>query len=243
MKKTDIRSYISVNTVILVILFTLCAVGFMLTGANSFVVCGFTAAIAFAIAVVLQTLRNMKEKPYTIVDRVGQVLAIAIVFCLLLSLPPHISSSSQWRYPFQKGLIDCYHNIKEPDFFPDVKGKVQGDYHFDYLPTILQGTGHYSIRFTADSETVKEYERQFSAAAKHTYSIDGNNTGSNFITADLVLPDNSTGTVDVYIDGSFFAGTDAKIYVLDSNYNWNHPHTSAVIIDTAGGKVQFSREG
>ena len=132
-----------------------------------------------------------------------------------------------------------YHNIKEPEFFPDIKSAVTGDYRFDYLPGMLQGSGHYTVRFTTSSEHIQEYEQLFSSQARHIYKYAAQ---SDYFSAEEERPD-SKGTVDVFLDSGFFEGHEVTIYVLDTNYNWNHPHTSAVIIDSTTGRVQFSQYG
>ena len=51
--------------------------------------------------------------------------------------------------------------------------------------------------------------------------------------------------LDVYVSESMKNGCSdkAQIYVLSAVLNFNHPHSSAVIVDTETGKVQLSQVG
>ena len=47
-----------------------------------------------------------------------------------------------------------------------------------------------------------------------------------------------------YYDKDFLTENDStKVYILESAFHRNHPHTSAVIIDSRNNRVQFSRLG
>ena len=241
---SDKKFPVSPQMITLAIILLFCITGCILTFAFMARLAIFMAA--FIVSVLAALYRRKHGKKETIVKIVSDIIVIVGIALFLLSMPPMtMSSPLLWQYPFQKKLMDMYHNVKEPDFVPDFRGAVKGDYYFDYLPSMLQGAGYYSVRFTADTAQAQEYERMFSARAVHTFDFDdeAHDYYGNYFSRNVQLGENDVGSVDVYIDREFFSSGNARIYVIETNYNWNHPHTSAVIIDSAVGKVQFSRNG
>ncbi|MBR1555788.1 MAG: hypothetical protein IJ644_10435 [Oscillospiraceae bacterium] len=165
----------------------------------------------------------------------------------LCMIPPFIFNSNQlWKYPVQKFYIDLYQNIKEPDFFPDFTEDVISGYDFDYMPSILQGAGHYSVAFVTTPEKAKAYQELYSRQAEYIIPL-------NELHDTSYHPDDKEedDTIDFFIStiweesslGEFETEKNAEVYVLSSNGDWNHPHTSAVIIDTSSGRIQFSKLG
>ncbi|MGN0594530.1 MAG: hypothetical protein ACI4I6_05180 [Hominimerdicola sp.] len=95
-----------------------------------------------------------------------------IIFCLIFTgFPPYLHSTAKWKYPVQKVVLNLYSNITVPDYFPKKIPESAEDYHFDYFPSMLQGTGHVSMTFKADSETILEYEEQFSEQAVMSFDL------------------------------------------------------------------------
>jgi hypothetical protein len=124
----------------------------------------------------------------------------------------------------------------------------------------MQGTGHITVSFTADGDYVKQVEEQFSAQAQASFPLiactdenacynayimrDGReNALKNTLANDFVspVPENT----NLYVDPSFnrFFSDNAVVYMLTDNRDQNHPHSSAVIVDTGTGAVEFSKYG
>ena len=178
------------------------------------------------------------------------IIVILFAISVHFSMPPLMMSSSMiWQYPFQKAFVGIYQNIEEPEWFPDFAEVVEEEYYFDYLPSIMQGTGHCSVRFITDTECAKKYASQYEEQAVYKIPLreysDGYWMLSSESTTEEVYDDNR---LTFYLDEEFWAGcwndeSTATIYVLETNLDWNHPHSSVVIIDTVKGKVQFVQEG
>lgn len=202
---------------------------------------------AGGICVLLWILYRKVKKltiPFAVLFELAALLAILYIG-FLFQFPPFIVTHSPWKYPVQKAYIDLYQNIKEPDYFPDFTDAVISDYTFSYMPSILQGAGHYCVSFITAPEQAQEYEKIYSGQAQyhfpmtelhgHSYELDR----ENFKSVSVIVS-------SLWEESSFeeYAGeTHTNIYILSTNADWNHPHTSAVIVDSQSGRIEFSQLG
>ena len=213
--------------------------GFVLTAAVKFiaaaVLCVLVGIIGFAAD------RNSHSKRGII----GRIVALVIILFFMFSMPSLIILPSKvWQYPFQKFYTGLYRNVREPDWFPDFRNDVQSDYIFDYMPSIMQGTGYFSVCFVTSPERASEYERKFSSQAEYIVSLDEFTAASRYsVGGDSNDP---WEVLDIYWNRNFWKKGEepsAQIYVLDAVLNYNHPYSSAVIIDTESGRIQLSQLG
>ena len=184
----------------------------------------------------------------------GYNIAAVFLACpglVFTTIPSGISSGSLWRYPFQRWYIGMFRNIREPEGFPDFTADVQGGYRFEYLPTIMQGTGHYSVTFRTTPERAAEYAAMYAPQAVYTLNLSENeepvSDGYFRWTDKEFKPANAgqDGSLDVYLS-SAVKNADPEttaVYVLETNHNRNHPHSLAVITDTGTGLIQLSKLG
>ena len=214
---------------ILIIPAALCLIGFILTASAQFLL----AAIIIGISIAVRLNKDKKAPPKK-KDIALRVISAAIVLMLIFSVPPlGLSSRMLWQYPFQKGFVGMYQNIREPEWFPDFRDDVLADHRFDYLPSILQGTGHFSVRFVTSPERAAEYAQEFSQQAMWTISYE-----------DISFTAPQDEYPDIFADRDFWENApDAEVYILDGAVDWDHPHSSAVIIDVQTGKIQLSQLG
>ena len=179
----------------------------------------------------------------------GKVIISLVAMYIFLGTPPMtVNSSALWKYPFQRAYIGLYQNIKEPEWFPDFERDVKGEYELDYMPSILQGTGHYSVYFETDGETLKRYTDEFSAKAVYSFTFAEYSAAerSAYAPADSdEKRDNSIGDISMFLGGRYSDCTSAgvQVYVLETNMDFNHPHTSAVFIDKDNNAVFLSQLG
>ena len=244
-EETAGKAKMPVLPLILTILF---AAGFILIGGLRFLI---MAAVSFLCGIWAKSARekSLREgRKESNLRAGGRGIEIIVTFifalCSCFCFPPFQTSSDlKWKYPFQKSFIKLYHNIQEPDWFSDFLGDVRGDYRFDYMPTILQGTGHYSVRFVTDREIAERYASKLAETAVHIVRLDDNYNGSFHVENET--PENYDDSFYIYKDEEFWndASSSAKVYVLYTDYDWNHPDTSAVLIDPETGKVEFSQLG
>lgn len=213
------------QTVLSAVILVMCVVAMFAVWDMRFIIAGLIGGV-----ICLSVKRGLRKRDYF-----ARVLAFLIAEAFIFSTPPFLSSNSLWRYPIQRGYIGLYSNIREPEAFPDFIADVESGYRFDYMPSILQGAGHYSVCFVTSPEKAAGYAERYSEAAQYVIPLedyDGRYTIS------------STEEIVVYTDREFWSEpSGAQIYVCETNLSFNHPHTFAVIVDVDRGMVQLSQEG
>lgn len=174
---------------------------------------------------------------------------IAFVFVSAISLYSFgFSSKSKWKYNAQRKYVDRMHNGRS-DCFPDELPEDISDYSIEYMPSIMQGTGHFRVHFRTSPQQLEEYEKTYSAQALYTIPLE--NFGGNFDVgvkefapgAEVKFEDDQS--LSVAYNREFWEGhdKDATVYVVSAVHNWNHPHSGAVIINKAEGMVEFTHLG
>lgn len=155
-------------------------------------------------------------------------LAAGAVIFMILTPPYTVSSSFLWQYPFQNAVLSLY-RYGEPEWFPDFRKDVRSDYHFEYLPSMMQGTGFFTVHFVTTPERAAEYAKQYAEAGAEAVSL-----------RECVADFDSA----VRVNESFFPDPNAAtVYVIKSNRNWNHPHSKSVTVDPASGRVEITQYG
>lgn len=147
---------------------------------------------------------------------------------LFLTPPVALKSPFKQQYPFQSRFLSVY-RYGEPDWFPDFRKDVRSDYCFEFLPSIMQGTGFYTVHFVTTPDRAAEYTEQFSDA------------GAEAVSLPECLADFDSA---VHVNEDFFPEPDAAtVYVIDSNRNRNHPHSKTVTVDPGSGRVEITQYG
>ncbi|MBR6338350.1 MAG: hypothetical protein IKR76_11580 [Ruminococcus sp.] len=176
------------------------------------------------------------------------LVTLLVLWLGFYTAPVVQKSRTLWKYPIQRAYISLY-GYDEPDYFAGFEEDVKGEFEFDYMPSILQGIGHYSVFFETDEDTVRRYDERFSKQAKFSFTL---NEYKNELIYDGRIPEldrNKKGNfsrISLYIGGSSDDGrlsATAQIYVLETNLDFNHPHTSAVIIDKENNTIFLTRLG
>lgn len=213
------------QTVLSAAILILCAVGMFALWDMRFIIAGLIGGV-----ICLSEKRGMRKRDYF-----ARALAFLIAEAFIIGTLPFLSSSSLWRYPIQRGYIGLYSNTGEPEAFPDFIADVESGYRFDYMPSILQGAGHYSVCFVTSPEKAAGYAERYSQTAQFVIPLEDYN--DRYTISD-------TEEIVVYVDNEFRAEpSGAQIYVCETNLSFNHPHTFAVIVDVDKGMVQLSQEG
>ncbi|MCH5194668.1 MAG: hypothetical protein J1F11_11960 [Oscillospiraceae bacterium] len=215
---------------------------FILTADAKFLI---AAVICFLVGIIRNTGEMNARRIVT--NILGRSMALMLILFFMFSMPTlTIRSRMIWQYPFQKFYTGLYQNVKEPDWFPDFRDDVQSDYYFEYIPSLMQGTGHYSVCFITSPETAAEYENKFASQAQYIIPFEEYAAASDRYTIGDEKDDSGNNALDVYWEKIFWrngAEPATQIYVLDAVLNFNHPHSSAVIIDRERGRIQLSRLG
>ena len=236
------KNKLSIAALVFTLILVLAGIaGFILTAAAKFLVAAVVCVPVGLIGYALDKNSDSKKRI------IGRIIALIIILFFMFSMSPLIIRSSNiWQYPFQKFYIGLYQKSDSAAWFPDFRNDVQSGYSFEYMPSIMQGTGHYSVCFVTSTEIAAEYERKFASQAKYIVPLD-DFTARSFYSVNG-NSDNpwEDDVLDIYWNMNFWQKGEepnAKIYVLDAVLNYNHPHSSAVIIDTESGRVQLSRLG
>ena len=174
---------------------------------------------------------------------------IAVSFISAMSLFTFgFSSRSKWKYNSQRKYVDRMHN-GHSDCFPNKLPKDIKGYSIDYLPSIMQGTGHFRVHFRTSAQQLEEYEKTYSAQALYTIPLEKFG-GLLRVEVEEIAPGaeakiENDKTIDIAYDHKFWEGhdKDATVYVVSAVHNWNHPHSGAVIINKAEGMVEFTHLG
>ena len=232
-KPAAYRTEVVICTVLMAVLF----ICFVLTVAFRFLVGMGIAAVWLAVSLA----DRRKGKQVSVSDRMknGIVVLLLILLPNLLMSVLFIESHSLWRLPFQQGLINHYHNVKMPEdvlpSYSELKDHAESDYHFSYLASAMQGTGHFTVSFTADSGYAESLAAEFSGRCTDSFPLSDYSDSADLASTDPVIA----------TDYDFWQGREdgAVVYLLDHSGNVNHPHSTAVIVDTQSGAVSFSRLG
>ncbi len=234
------QSIIAVILTALSLVFTMIFLILLLAVGNGII--RLVMCIVWFISVVL--VYFTKNKVHVIAETAITMLMLpAMGFSLLFA--PYIHSHSPYKYNLQRELIDVYNRASSKDF-PDKLPEDTSDYEFDYLPSMMQGTGHCSARFSSSAEVIEYYESEYAPQAIYTIPLSSFEHGTTVVSSvspkakQSIENDNS---LDVWIDRDFWADTEATVYVLSAVHNWNHPHSSAVIISKDHTRIQFTQLG
>lgn len=129
-------------------------------------------------------------------------------------------------------------------FLPE---ELPGDAHnvsLQYLPTVLQGDGRTNVFFETSSENIDKYISYYSEKAiLPVFTVkelaDQENSPVLSHLKDYV-EDSSPElhvTIPDYIKENY---PNAKVYVIDSNFYWNHMYSQCFICDKEAGIVGFT---
>ncbi|MCR4645831.1 MAG: DUF2157 domain-containing protein [Oscillospiraceae bacterium] len=181
------------------------------------------------------------QKPRTVL--IDLIALILVGNLILFAFPPlFIQSKFLWQYPFQKAYVALYHNTREPEWFPDFRDDVVSDYDFSYNPSIMQGSGHFSVEFVTTPERAAEYADEYAEQAVYIVPLREYSRYGYY-----PLDETKHKVLDIYLGDIWAKETteeqDATIYVIETNLDWNHPHTSVAVVDPVTGRVQLSKLG
>lgn len=243
MKNTTRYKKISLEVVVFFLFPALLEItAFILTSDVRFLI---AAIICFLVGIIRNTGEMSARRIAS--DILGRSMALMIILFIMFCTPTlTIHSRLTWQYPFQKFYTGLYQNVREPEWFPDFRDDVRSDYSFDYMPSIMQGTGHYSVCFVTSPEIAAEYENKFASQARYIIPLDDFTARSGWYTIGDAKDDSGNNVLDIYWNMDFWESGEeptAQIYVLDAVLNFNHPHSSAVIVDRESGRIQLSRLG
>lgn len=247
-------SFLSRGIITLCILLSGCAAFFWLAVG---IITRHYGMIVFSILFVLLTLKLVSR--FRAVDASNQLkltfrsvisvpIVCAVIFCLLKS-PSGFRSDLPRAYRFDKQFAELKHGNSSVKWFPQKLPEQISDYHLSYLPSLMQGTGHFTVRFTCSPEEAENIAETYAAKAIYTFPLQELHHGMTYqveaFSPKATVTYDNDHSLDIYWDYDFFGtdNPDAVVYVTAAVHNWNHPHSSAVIVDSKKGAVEFSQFG
>ena len=157
-------------------------------------------------------------------------IAVTIILFFLLTAAKGFRSTTSWKYNAQRKYVDLIHSI-------------------EYLPSFLQGTGHFRVHFKTSAEQIARYENEYSAQAIYTIPLSDFNDSRRVQVKEISPKASATyegdSTLDVSYDNKFWEGheNNSTVYFISAVHNWNHPHSGAVIINKTEKMVEFTHLG
>lgn len=191
-------------------------------------------------------------------NRVLKAVIGSLVILFIIFMVPHaFSGTLKYRYGFQKKYVNMSHNLGDTDYFPEKLPDHAENFHTQFSPSIMQGTGHYCVCFTTDSETIEMYEKRSSENAimrfplEEYYDIESGSIEDREFSlkykdeiAALNDSEYTSGTLTLFIDEYAKSHAEgAEVFIIDAVFDSNHPHCAAVIINKETNFVEFSRLG
>lgn len=145
-----------------------------------------------------------------------------------------------------KYINSAYHT--NYDFLPE---KLPSDAHnlsFILMPTLLQGGGHTNVFFKTSDENIEQYIAYYQEQAilppftvSELYDQDNSPVLSHLgdYVEDVSEPKLHI-SIPEYVRKNY---PDAEVYVIYSNFNWNHMYSNSFILDKEAGIVGFTVGG
>ena len=156
--------------------------------------------------------------------------------------PLFVARSGAWRYGMIRDIVESRHTVGDISWFPEELPEDVSDYRLQYLPTIAQGDGHFSIRYKSPEDAVKwaEFGRQRSGTVYAGIVINeyglwctrSPEAPEALIEIDLPFPKDDSFWEDS-LEGTV-------IYVLYDNGDQHRHRADLVIVNESQGMVQLS---
>ena len=215
------RAY-KTETVFICVVLAAALVLFILTGAST--------ACVMAVIGVLWTLYMRSQRKKGVADwqeNTKRIIIFTLVSFLINLFPPmSAGSTGKWRYPLIRRYIDCYNTVNMPSRLPDSIPDDAAEYRLEFLPSIMQGNGHFSVRYVCGNDSLDGFAESCRRDAIYTLTL-----------ADA---ENDSKAADIRYDRDFWAGHEesAVIYIFSGNFE-HHYHVDCVIVDEENRAVQY----
>lgn len=134
------------------------------------------------------------------------------------------------------------------DEFPEKLPQDADDCSLTFMPSVLQGSGFLCVSFKTSEKEIDNYLDKFAPLAILPVFTVAEYKGDAQSEVLQNLSDYCEATelrdLDLYIPGDLQKNCpNAEIYLIRSNFDWNHPHSFCFCCDKASGTVVFSEIG
>ncbi len=153
----------------------------------------------------------------------GRILVFILLLGFGVIFVSPIRLGNRFQYPFQMAYINNHGYDNE--FFPESLPEKTENYTWDFMPSIMQGSGWTNVSFRTDAATLEQYVGMVEEGGCKVESLE------NHKALELVrthLPKDIQGN----LQGSL-------IYIIRFKDDWNHPRLSCMIVNKSTGDVMF----
>ncbi len=209
---------------------------YILTSSSQFLLAGIIAGVCTFLGL------KLKSK-WLLVYIIG-----GLVFLMYTGFTGHFSGNKAFQYPFQRWYVNEKGGF-DVSFMPEKLPDTIYSYSTDFMPSVLQGSGYYSVLVETDEETVAEIKADTEKRAMEIlplsdcldeYTIEDcvSDEAGAF---QYVYKDSEENSFFVYIPFEALKNTDGfYVYVVYTDYDFNHPDTRAYIINESTNTVIWS---
>lgn len=174
---------------------------------------------------------TFKKRQHT-AKAIALELFAAIILTFFIFFTSIILGGMKWQYPFQRWYIEFMANDDTDGFFPDKLPADAENFRTEYVPPLMQASGYYYICFSTDN--VEQY-RSYTENAVLSFTMEEYNNGLSEKNTAIFneLAEEGYG-LEFYADiPDCINESDAntEIYIINSNFYWNHPHTDIIFIN------------
>lgn len=190
----------------------------------------YIAAVLFSMIFLIVSVFRMtnayeyENKVSAVSFIAGRIFIFMVMAFLIFGIVSPIKSFFSWQYSFDKAYLQK--NGYECTYFPENLPDNTDEYYFEFLPSIMQGSGYVSMSFTAESEIIDEYIAEYESKSIEIFTLEEYDQGDHNI---LIMS-------KAFNDEDF---SDTVVYLVYANHSWNHPHTKCVMINKRIGKIEF----
>lgn len=203
---------------------------------------------AWALFLLVMIIKGRKSGTVGFVLMLICGIFVILMMFIISGMPGSFSSHLPAKFKAQVKYVESLHN-GHSDCFPDKLPDDIEDYSIDYMPSIMQGTGHFRVRFRTSAEQIEKYEKEYSEKAIYTIPLKDFG-GKSIINVQEFSPEAEVSyeddkSLDVAYSQTFWEGHEngATVYVASAVHNWNHPHSGAVIINRSECMIEFTQLG
>ena len=242
---------------------------FLLASISEFGFLALAAGLWFGWSMNLRVKRIAMRRVFPAVIRT----AVAVVLFAAALITPSIgfSTDKPWKLDFQTAYTNMYNNVKMPEeLLPpgdELIRSVRAEYHQSYASTMFGKQGHFTVSYLTTVDKAKEFQQVYSQRAVASCPLQMITDPTAYRSRDvrtLLINDKEKAIEEilyseseynsptpppdgmtVQIDYNFWQGRDqnAVIYLLESSGSGEDIRTTAVIIDTQLGAVEFAQYG
>ncbi len=190
------------------------------------ILAGLWGKLIIAVIAAACAFGQYKAKKNSLIVSVIATLGLGYTLCFAEGF----SGGLLWQHKFQLMYVRAFSGSY--DFIPDSFDYEVEEFSVEFMPSMMQGSGHYFVSVKVDEETaarlIKEAEeksfRKFGATEDYNLDVD-----DRYKTSYYYMPDEIRNS-EKY-----------TVYACFTNENFNHPRSKSMIINDEENIVCWSQ--